>query len=51
MIGILVNGAAGLVQLIGNNNAEMRAGNYIEIQPNFDVNLGSTLLLEIEPCN
>lgn len=48
---ILVNGAAGLVQLIGNSNAEMRAGNYIEIQPNFDVNLGSTLLLEIEPCN
>jgi len=48
---IILDGSAGAVQLPGSRSAELRAGNYIEVLPNFNVNLGASILLDIEPCN
>jgi len=48
---IILDGSTGVVQLPGSRNAELRAGNYIEVLPEFNVNLGASILLDIEPCN
>jgi len=48
---IIMDGSAGTVQLPGTRDASFRAGNFIELLPEFNVNLGATILLDIEPCN
>jgi len=48
---ILMDGTPGVVQLPGTRDASFRAGNYIELLPEFNVNLGATILLDIQPCN
>lgn len=48
---IQLDGSAGSIQLLNSLNTTLRAGNYIEILPEFDIMLGAEMLLDIEPCN
>ena len=48
---ILMDGALGPVQVLSGSDVKLRAGQSIEIQPQFEIKFGAVVLLDIEPCN
>jgi|GEM_PF-2196009 len=46
-----MDGALGPVQVLSGSDVKLRAGQSIEIQPQFEIKFGAVVLLDIEPCN
>ncbi len=48
---IMINGGSTPVQIQSGSNVKLRAGQFIDVQPQFEVQQGAEVLLDIDPCN